>query len=84
MPLNQLIMDLSALTNQTKKNFSDEIIDDLSKLGAIAVGGHVAIDCLSDDINSDISDYTEDRKFVGDSDDLQSRTALGELMILSI
>ena len=55
------------------------MIDDLSKLGAIAVGGYVAIDCLSDDINSDISDYSEDGKFVGDSDDLQSLTALGEV-----
>ena len=55
------------------------MIDDLSKLGAIAVGGYVAIDCLSDDINSDISYYSEDGKFVGDSDDLQSLTALGEV-----
>ena len=70
---------LDCIDKPNKKFFSDEMIDDLSKLGAIAVGGYVAIDCLSDDINSDISYYSEDGKFVGDSDDLQSLTALGEV-----
>lgn len=70
---------LECIDNPNKKFFSDEMINDLSKLGAVAVGSCVAIDCVCDETNGDISDYTEDGKFVGDSDDLQSLTALGKV-----
>lgn len=70
---------IDCLDKPNKKFFSDEMIDDLSKLGAVAVGSYIAVDCLSDDVNTDISEYTEEGKFVGDSDDLQSLIELGEL-----